>query len=364
VTRLAAALCVIGALAAGCGGHGQHGVGNRIAAPSQRASTIAALKLRFGNPPHFELITFTDSGSEVRSLVQVPAKGVERLSGPVWSPDAKRIYAVGSGPEKHGKDFVYYESDLYSLPAEGGELQRLTTSGDIGAVAPSPDGRQLVVAREDFTQGFFDVTSQLWLMSSEGKDARPLLDSEKGRLDIPGSWSPDGKSIAFTRCKVAAPDSRGRTENSCGIYVVSPDGSGLRKLADRSSAPAFSADGTRIAFVSDRDENGIHQTGEDEEDFANELYVMDADGSSPRRLTTSPELDESSPTWSPDGDWIAYAREGPASFVEQVMLTNGDGSCSRVLIGDARHEADPLLSYGSPAWRPGRVAGRQTATCG
>ena len=41
------------------------------------------------------------------------------------------------------------------------------------------------------------------------------------------------------RCKVAAPDSRGRTENSCGIYVVSPDGSGLRKLADRSSAPGL-----------------------------------------------------------------------------------------------------------------------------
>ena len=152
-------------------------------------------------------------------------------------------------------------------------------------------------------------------------------------------------------------------ENSCAVYVVSPDGSGLRKLADRSGAPAFSADGTQIAFVSDRDQNGIHRTGEDEEAVANELYVMDADGSNPRRLTTSAELDESSATWSPDGEWIAYAREGPASFVEQVMLTRSDGSCSRVLVGDARHSADPLLSYESPAWRPGRVTGRRTATC-
>jgi Tol biopolymer transport system component len=310
------------------------------------------------------VITFTDSGSEVRSLIHVPGHEVERLSGPVWSPDAERLYVVGSGPETYGKDFVYYESDLYSLPADAGELRRLTASRDIGGVAPSPDGRQLVVSREKLNRGFFDVTSQLWLLSSDGKDARPLLDSKKGRLDSPGSWSPDGKSIAFTRCKLSLPNSRGRTENSCGIYLVSPDGSGLRKLADRSSAPAFSADGARIAFVSDRDENGIHQTGEDEEDFAKELYVMSADGSDPRRLTTSAELDESSASWSPDGEWIVYAREGPSSFVQQVMITKGDGSCSRVLIGDAQHEAEPLLSYEWPAWRPGRVTGRPTATCG
>jgi Tol biopolymer transport system component len=327
-------------------------------------STIAAIELRFGNPPHFELITFTEAGSDVRSLVQVPANGVARLSSPAWSPDATRLYVVGSGPEIYGKNFVYNESDLYSLPPEGGELTRLTTSRDIGAVAPSPDGRQLVVSRQDFTHGYFDVTSQLWLMSSDGKGAHPLLASEKGRIDIPGSWSPDGKSIAFTRCRVQAPDSRGRTANTCGVYVVSPDGPGLRRLADRSSGPAFSADGKHIAFVTDRDENGIHRTGEDEENFANELYLMDADGSSPRRLTKSPELDESSPTWSSDGAWIAYAREGPAAFVRQVMLTKSDGSCSVVLVGDAEHSSEPPLSYESPAWRPGRVTGRQTAACG
>jgi Tol biopolymer transport system component len=364
VTRLAAALAIAATLAAGCGTHGERGASSRASPPTQRVSTIAAVKLRFGNPPHFELVTFDDTGSRVRSLVEVPANGVERLSDPAWSPDASRLYVVGSGPESTGKTFVYNETDIYSLAAEGAELRRLTTSRDIGAVAPSPDGRQLVVARQDFTHGYFDVTSQLWLMSSDGKDARPLLDSEKGRLDTPGSWSPDGKTIAFTRCQIRAPDQRGRVENSCAIYVVSPDGSGLRKLADRSSAPVFSPDGTRLAFLTDRDESGIHRTGEDEEAFANELYVMDADGSDARRLTKSAELDESSPTWSPDGKWIAYAREGPASFVEQVMLSSVDGDCSRVLMGDARHEADPPLSYESPVWRPGRVSGRQAAACG
>jgi Tol biopolymer transport system component len=362
--RLTAALGAAAILAVGCGAHGEQDAGGQRSAPPQRASTIAALKLQFGNPPRFEVVTFTDNGSEVRSLVQVPENGVERLSGPVWSPDAKTIYLVGVGAERHGKTFVYYESDLYSLPAGGGDLRRLTTSRDIGAVAASPDGRQLVVARQDFTHGYFDVTSRLWLMSSDGEAAHPVLDSEKGRLDLPGSWSPDGKTIAFTRCRVQAPDSRGRRANTCSLYVVSPDGSGLRRLTTRSSGAAFSPDGKHIAFVSDRDENGIHRTGEDEEDFANELYVMDADGSNPRRLTKTRELDESRPAWSPDGKWVAYAREGPATFVQQVMVTKSDGSCSRVLAGDARHSTEPLLSYESPAWRPGRVIGGQTAACG
>jgi TolB protein len=363
VTRLAAALGLAAALAVGCGAHDERDPGVRAVAAPQRESIIAALEVQFGNPPQFEVITLTASGSGARSLIRVPAKGVERLAGPVWSPDAKRIYVVGSGPEIHGRDFVYYESDVYALPAEGDDLRRLTDTRDIAAVVPSPDGRQLVVAREELTRGLLEISSQMWLMTSDGDDARALLDAEKGRLDIPGSWSPDGKRIAFTRCPLALPDSNGRIEEGCGVYVVSPDGSGLRKLAERSSAPAFSPDGAHIAFVSDRDRNGIHRTGEDEDAFANELYVMDADGSNQRRLSKTPELDEGSPTWSPDGEWIAYAREGPAAFVQQVMIAKSDGSCERVVIGDAQHEADPLLSYGSPSWRPGRLIGGPAASC-
>jgi Tol biopolymer transport system component len=351
---------VLAVAAAGCGADDGPEAAKPVVAPNQRVSTIAAVKLVFGNPPRFDLVTFSADGRQMRSLLHVPAKEITRLSTPAWSPDAKRVYVVGVGAERNTGSFVYYESDLYSVTADGADLRRLTSTHDIGAVAPSPDGRRLVVARQTFGRGPFNVTSRLWSMTTDGEDARPLLDSAKGRVDYPGSWSPDGRELAFTRCRIVPPNEQGRTENTCGVYVVSADGSNLHKLADRSSFPAFSPDGERIALVTDRDESGLHRTGEDEEDFANELYVMNADGSHARRLTRSDQIDESSPSWSADGEWIAFARER-ASFVNQLMVTKSDGSCAHSLVGDG---SDGDVSYDSPVWQPGRVVGAATASCG
>ena len=81
------------------------------------------------------------------------------------------------------------------------------------------------------------------------------------------------------------------------VYVLDVGGSGERRLTDASGLdgfPAWSPDGERLAFVSDRD------GGDDWE-----IYVMDADGSEQTRLTDTPE-DEEFCGWSPDGERIAY----------------------------------------------------------
>jgi Tol biopolymer transport system component len=110
------------------------------------------------------------------------------------------------------------------------------------------------------------------------------------------------------------------------------DGSGVTRLTTAPGAdtePAWSPDGSRIAFASQRDGNF-------------EIYVMRSDGSNPARITNH-VADDRSPAWSWDGTQIAFVstREGPArSYVMQV-----DGT------GVVRASGYSSGAQNSPAWR-------------
>ncbi len=299
MTRLLVALLTLG-LAAGCDG-GSDDASPTVgptAAPSQEAARLAAIRLGPGNPPRFALVTLGDDGSKLRVLVEAPRRGIQRLGPldpPAWSPDAKRVYFVGILAEREGDRFHYYESDVFVVDADGGEPRRITNSRDVHTAVPSPDGNTLLVARDEHP-GRRPFTSGLWLVNANGGKARRLVDAKDGQLDLGGSWSPDGRTIAFTRCTFEPPDKHGFVQNTCEIDTVSQDGSDLRRLTERSSQPSFSPDGRLIAFISDRDEHGEIPRGEDENSFANELYVMDFDGGKQRRLTETESLDEATPS--------------------------------------------------------------------
>ena len=82
------------------------------------------------------------------------------------------------------------------------------------------------------------------------------------------------------------------------IYTMNPDGSDRKQLTfsqEHESEPAWSPDGTKIAFAS------LHLTGNG---GYSEIFVMNPDGSDQRRLTESKY--DRSPTWSPDGTKIAF----------------------------------------------------------
>ncbi|HEU4382143.1 MAG TPA: hypothetical protein VFR85_01470 [Anaeromyxobacteraceae bacterium] len=218
-------------------------------------------------------------------------------------------------------------------------------------VAPNCDGRRQVavavvagvstsvlldiVCAPDRPLAFvdFDYTNfshEIYVIRSNGAGLTRL--TANSAQDFEPAWSPDGTTLAFKS------DRDGNEE----IYVMQADGSSPRRLTNQTArdySPTWSPDGTRIAFVSERDGNA-------------EIYVMAADGSNPTRLTNDPVRQDSDPAWSPDGTRIAFAKGVPGAFFTDPMricTMNTDGSnvtCLSVF-GSGAPEEDQ-----QPAWSP------------
>ena len=134
------------------------------------------------------------------------------------------------------------------------------------------------------------------------------------------AWSPDGTQIAFMSNR----------DGNYEIYVMAADGSQPTRLTQHSADdwdPAWSPDGTQITFHSYRDD--ILLSG---------IYVMAADGSQPTRLTQHGGLD---PAWSPDGTQIAFWSYRDVFLNSEIYVMAADGSQLR-----------RLRSGYSPAWSP------------
>ena len=160
----------------------------------------------------------------------------------------------------------------------------------------------------------------LWLPQPSAGATNLTNDSA---VDDSPAWSPDGTKIAF------ASDRDGNQK----IYVMNADGSGAVSLTGNAtwdSDPAWSPDGTRIAFLSYSPTDGA------------EIYVMNADGSGQTRLTNNSAID-GDPAWSPDGTKIAFhsARDGDS----EIYVMNPDGTGVINLTNNSAPDA-------APAWSP------------
>ena len=123
-------------------------------------------------------------------------------------------------------------------------------------------------------------------------------------LNITPSWSPDGRSIAYTSYRSGLPDIL--ISNIFAGTMESPT-----KGVGQNFLPVFSPDGTRIAFMSSRDGQS-------------EIYIMNRDGRNLQRLTNNPAIDVT-PTWSPNGTQIAFTSERTGSPQIWVVGIEGTG---------------------------------------
>jgi serine/threonine protein kinase/Tol biopolymer transport system component len=137
-------------------------------------------------------------------------------------------------------------------------------------------------------------TPQIYLMNFDGSSQHPITNEADGACQP--AWSPDGRRLAFVSpcLRRSAQD----TYDGTSIYIINADGTGRTALlasAHGDFDPAWSPDGSQIAFTSLRD--GYQQ-----------IYTIDLATSDITRITDTPsDVATRQPAWSPDGLKIAYA---------------------------------------------------------
>jgi hypothetical protein len=113
-----------------------------------------------------------------------------------------------------------------------------------------------------------------------------------------------------------------------GSFAFKSEGVNLSDNEYCDQSPAWSPDGSRIAFASDRDGDW-------------NIYVMNADGSAPKRVTRSPGVDRN-PSWSPDGKRLAFESNRNGDF--DICVVGRGGAGERVLVERSGNDLEPLWS--------------------
>ncbi len=184
-------------------------------------------------PSQIGLFVSRADGSDERPLLK--SEGMDY--NPAWSRDGEWIVFTS---ERHGS------ADLYRVKPDGTGLEQLTDDPAYDDQAAfSPDGNQIV-----FVSTRASGRANLWTLNLRTRKAKPLTTGRGG--DFRPSWSPDGKWIAFSSDRGSTlPMAKGRWEHLqlADIYLIHPDGSGLRQLTQPGNfcgSPKWSADSRRV----------------------------------------------------------------------------------------------------------------------
>ena len=295
-------------------------------ARSQRTSAGPRLKVMYNlfRPPVMSVFIADADGANEHPLFS--SSGFDY--SPSYSADGKWIVVTR---EKSG------QADIFRVHPDGSGLEQLTYDpafDDQGTI--SPDGKTLAFVS---TRG--GGTANIWLMDLESKRARNLTASPSGNFRP--AWSPDGKWIAFSSDRDTKPGAfPGSWEQmqSTGIYIVAPDGSGLRRLTRKegvAGSPAWSPDGKRVVFY-ETDEVGAYLAKG--AGSRTELASIDIATGVRTPITASPDTKLSPAALS--GNRFSFVKRGADSTAGLMIYTQGKRTTTTIVRGAVRN----------PGWSP------------
>ncbi|HSQ25909.1 MAG TPA: hypothetical protein VLM80_02180, partial [Anaerolineales bacterium] len=259
-----------------------------------------------------EIYRMRMDGSDRQLLLSEPYVFI----GLTASPDGSQLAFYGcpgsiSSDCSGGTDF-----DIFLLPFDGGEFKALTgPEGEDYYPDWSPDGR---IAFTSFRENL----GQVYILDLQsGEEIQVTKD---GSYNTEPKWSSDGQWIAFHY----------RDELNTHIRVISPEGE-FAGLPLEGTMPVWSPGSRSEPLLAFLCFSGSYS----------DVCVASPDGSSVRNLTNSP-WDESSPTWSPDGKWLAFStNRGNDVDIYKIFVDCPEGT-------EPVRVTDGTRAVSSPLWTP------------
>ena len=269
---------------------------------AEPTGTIAFLSSRDSKHPHGVRATsvylVNADGTNERKWLENP----NGFGGVAWSPDGKWV----AFSQRNAKQ----EVNLFVLELRTGKQKNITARlRGLGMNFSSPDwsgdGKWLTMTcrlRDE-------IRSNICIIKADGDDWKQIANApHENHQNSKPSWSPNEEKIVFN----AGGGGIGANEKDWGIFVMDRNGRNRVRLSPKGQAPAWSPDGTKIAFYSN-----LRNLGQED------IYVMNADGANIVRVTNHPRSDRL-PAWSPDGRWIAFMSfRGQTGWDIYVVDANG-----------------------------------------
>ena len=201
-----------------------------------------------------------------------------------------------------------FPSKIGSMNADGTDVRILSEQGDHWP-RWSPDGSKVVFFSTRTPDGSDDGDAQIFVMHADGSNQTELtFDDASNQVPM---WTPDGGIIWSKRTGPGQWD----------LWIMHADGSGQRRLTSFDGAelwPSPSPEGNRVAFAGTQVDGKFH------------IFTARLDGTDVRQITTG-DLEDWAPDWSPNGNDIVFTREHlapdqSAGVDEDIYIVHADGT--------------------------------------